>query len=85
MGDMMGRRFGKNANKWGEQRRGEGKMFSLMLAGIGIWCLRGKRVRWAYAIPSGMIPGVFPFFFGIFGFVFGALLLGSYFRINLQT
>jgi len=58
---------------------------ALILLVAGIMCLRNMGVRWKFAVPFGAIPGIFPLCFGIFGFILGAIVLGSYFKIELPA
>ncbi len=45
--------------------------------------LRGEAVRWRYAIPLALIPGLIAFFFGIIGCLGGALITAAYWKIKL--
>lgn len=58
---------------------------AMILFLFGIRTVRNMGVRWRYAVPFGAIPGLFPLFLGIFGFILGAMVLGAYFKIELPA
>jgi|GEM_PF-2514337 len=60
-----------------------GLVMGPMLFILAVLALRGEAVRWRWAIPLALIPGLIAFFFGIIGALGGVLITGAYWKIKL--
>ena len=49
---------------------------------IALMVLRSKSVRWRFAIPFSVLPGVFCLL-TLYGIVVGAIICGAYYKIDL--
>jgi hypothetical protein len=61
-----------------------GMIVGPILTILAILALRSEDVRWSYAVPLGLIPGLVAFFFGIYGCLGGALLTAAYWKLKLS-
>lgn len=62
-----------------------GLIGAAILTPLAISALRREGVRWRYAIPFGLIPGVFTVSFNLLGILIGAILVAAYYKVRMPS